>query len=169
MGEIYMKEVSRPSPESRFFVDTMPANYLYVGLIFQALPSARMIHCQRDPLDNCLFVYFQRYGLRHGYSYDLRNTASYYAGHEDMMAHWRTVYGDRILSLRYEETMRNPAEAAARLYAFCGLEYDPAAIRIEFTTDEIGHWKHYKAHLGPLRQVLPALRNRARNTRAATG
>jgi hypothetical protein len=157
MGEIYMKDVSKPSPKSRFFVDTMPENYPYVGLIFQALPSARMIHCHRDPLDNCLFVYFQRYQLRlgkHRYSYDLRNIASYYADYEDVMAHWRKIYGDRILGVRYEETVLNPTETTARIYAFCGLEYDPGAIRAEFTTDEIGHWKHYESYLGPLRQAL---------------
>ena len=157
MGEIYMKEVSRLSPESRFFVDTTPENYPYVGLIFRALPWARMIHCHRDPVDNCLFIYFQRYRLRlgkHRYSYDLRNIASYYAGYEDVMAHWRKIYGDRILGLRYEETMRNPAETTARIFAFCGLKYDPGAIRAGFTTDQIGHWKHYESYLGPLRQAL---------------
>ena len=157
MGEIYMKEVSRLSPGSRFYVDTMPGNYPYVGLIFRALPSARMIHCHRDPVDNCLFIYFQRYRLRlgkHGYSYDLRNIASYYAGYEDVMAHWRKLYGDRILSLPYEEMMRNPARTTARIFAFCGLGYDPGAIRAAFTTDQIGHWKHYESYLGPLRQAL---------------
>ncbi|MCZ6467799.1 MAG: tetratricopeptide repeat protein [Alphaproteobacteria bacterium] len=157
MGEIYMKEVSRLSPESRFFVDTMPGNYPYVGLIFRALPSARMIHCHRDPVDNCLFIYFQRYRLRlgkHRYSYDLRNIASYYAGYEDVMAHWRKIYGDRILGLPYEETMRNPAQTTTQIFAFCGLGYDPGAIRAAFTTDQIGHWKHYESYLGPLRQAL---------------
>ena len=62
-----------------------------------------------------------------------------------------------ILSVRYEDLVRNPAEIGARVYEFCGLDYDQAAIRCAFTTDEIGHWKHYAPYLGPLRWALARL------------
>ena len=154
IGELYLEKVSKLSPESRFLVDTMPGNYPYVGLIFQALPWAKIICCQRDPLDNFLFVYFQRYKAHHAYSYAFRSIAAYYADYQEIVAHWRKLYGDRILRVRYEELVGKPAESAARLYQHCGLEYDPAAIDIEFNTDEIGHWKNYESQLKPLRQIL---------------
>ena len=108
-------------------------------------------------MDHCLFVYFFRYKGGNDYSYDLGHLASYYAVHHDLMAHWLELYGDRILSVRYEDLVRNPADVGARIYAFCGLDWDPAAISHEFTTDEIGHWKHYEPYLDTLRQVLGGL------------
>ena len=74
-----------------------------------------------------------------------------------MMAHWQSLYGDRILSVRYEELVRNPADQAARLYEFCGLDYDPEKVSQAFTTDEIGRWKHYEPYLDTLRQALGGL------------
>ena len=73
------------------------------------------------------------------------------------MAHWQKLYGDWILTVRYEDLVRHPAETSARIYEFCGLDYDPAAVRHAFTTDEIGRWKHYEPYLDTLRQALGGL------------
>jgi hypothetical protein len=67
------------------------------------------------------------------------------------------LYGDRILSVRYEELVRNPADQAARIYEFCGLDYDPEKVSQAFTTDEIGRWKNYERYLDTLRQALGGL------------
>jgi hypothetical protein len=87
----------------------------------------------------------------------LKNLGSVYADHQELMAHWQGQYRDRILDVRYEELVRNPAGVGARIYEFCGLAYDPAAIRASFTTERIGHWKHYEAYLDALRQALGGL------------
>ena len=157
IGEIYMENMIRNSPDSRLFINTMPGNDPFIGLILQALPTARIIYCHRDPMDHCLFVYFYLYKAGHEFSYDLSHLASYYADRHDLMTHWQKLHGDCILSVRYEDLVRNPADVGARIYALCGLDFDPAAIRHGFTTDEIGHWKHYEPYLGALRQALGGL------------
>lgn len=164
IGEIYMQEISKDSPESRYFVNTMPSNYPYVGMIFQALPSAKIIYCHRHPLDHCLCAYFYRYKDGNGYSYDSKRLASYYVDYHDIMAHWRRLYGDRILSVGYEELVRNPVETGARVYQYCGLDFDPAAVPDTFRTDEIGRWKHYEPYLGTLRQALGGLAEESTTT-----
>ncbi len=108
-------------------------------------------------MDNCLVVYFYRYKSGYDYSYDLDHLATYYTDHHDLMAHWQRLYGDRILSVGYEDLVRNPTDVSARIYGFCGLNYDPSAVHHAFTTDEIGHWKHYEPHLDVLRQALGGL------------
>ena len=157
IGKIYMENLVENSPNSNLFIDTNPGNYRYIGMILQALPMAKIIYCHRDPIDNCLFVYFYRYARENYYSYDLSNLASYYADYQDIMAHWRRLYGDHIFSVRYEELVRNPTDIGSRIYQFYGLDYDATSVRCAFTTDEIGHWKHYESYLGPLRQALGGL------------
>jgi len=132
----------------------MPDNNVYISLILKAVPFAKLIFCQRDPLDNCLSIYFERYNINNQYSYDLKNLASYYAEYQNLMAHWIAFYGERILVVRYEELVRNPETTALRLYRHCGLDFDPAALRHAFTIDQIGHWKHYEPHLAPLHESL---------------
>ena len=149
-----MEQIVQDSPNSKYFVNTLPGNYKSIGLMLQALPSAKIIYCHRDPMDNCLLVYFTSYAHGNVHSYDLANVGSYYADYQELMAHWRGLYGDRILSVRYEELVRNPADVGARIYEFCGLDYDPGAVESAFTTDEIGHGKRYEPHLAALRQAL---------------
>ncbi len=112
-------------------------------------------------MDTCLFVYFRRYVKGNAYSHDLADVASYHAAYEDMMAHWRRLYGDRILCVQYEDLVRDPAEMSARIYGFCGLVRDSAVIESAFTADEIGHWKHYEPYLDALRQVHEGLTRRS--------
>ena len=153
---IYLDYASRQAPSCRFFVNTTPSNVRFVGLILQAIPSARVIFCHRDPLDNCLFSYFTLYKTSY-FSYDIKNLASHYADYHGLMAHWQSLYGDRVQSVAYEELVRNPTEIGARIYQYCGLEFDPAVVGDKFTMDEIGHWRHYEPYLGPLRQALGSL------------
>ncbi len=154
IGDSYMIELSKLAPDSRFFVNTMPTNYPYVGLIFRSLPWAKIIYTYRNPLDNCLVSYFYRYKKGNAYSYDLRNVASYFADYQEIMDHWRRLYGDRIPAVTYEELVQHPDRVIPSLYSYCGLDYDPAAIEIDFNSDEIGCWKNYEAHIGPLREAL---------------
>ena len=62
----YLALLRELSPGALRVVDKMPANFLYLGLIHAALPEARMIHMQRNPLDTCLSIYFENFrnGLR---------------------------------------------------------------------------------------------------------
>ncbi len=157
IGTTYLERFTRNSPSSRIFINTLPGNCRYIGIILRALPETKIIYCHRDPVDNCLFVYFRRYSKGHQYSYDLANIASYYADYQDMMAHWRRLYPDRILGVGYEDLVRNPADVGARIFRFCGLEIDPKSVRHTFTTEQIGHWHHYEPHLDTLRQALRRL------------
>jgi tetratricopeptide (TPR) repeat protein len=154
IGDSYMIELSKLAPDARFFVNTMPSNYPYVGLIFRALPWAKVIYTYRDPLDNCLISYFYRYKTGNAYSYDLRNVASYCADYQEVMDYWHKLYGDRIPAVGYEDLVRSPDRVIPSLFSYCGLDYDPAAIHADFNGDEIGRWKNYDRHLGPMRDSL---------------
>ena len=156
IGGRYMERISRGAPQARFFVNTSPANYQYLGLILRALPTARIIFCRRHPLDTCLFVYFSRYRHDNRHSYKLSALGAYYADFHRLMAHWTRLFGARILSVRYEELVADPGAAAARVSGFCDLADDAAAPLASFTAREVGHWRHYESHLRELRRALDA-------------
>src|SRR5690606_5323208 len=52
LGREYARGAAEAAGAARF-IDKMPANYMYCGIIRKALPEARIIHLQRDPLDSC--------------------------------------------------------------------------------------------------------------------
>lgn len=119
----YTAELSRRFPGAISATDKRPDNFLYLGLIKKLFPAAKIVHTTREPLDNCLSVYFLH--LDHGMSYalDLGDIGHYYRQYRRLMAHWRALYGEDILDFDYDAFVRAPKPAAQRLFEFVGLEW----------------------------------------------
>lgn len=153
IGATYLERMSSESPGSRFFVNTLPGYFAHLGLILRCLPGARVIHCRRHPLDNCLYMYFKQYRSGHEYSYSLEHLAVAYRAYRELMAHWADRYGDRLLEVRYEDLVRHPQETTDRLYAYCGLE-GSGELGILFHEREIDRWRRYETFIGSLIAAL---------------
>ena len=82
---------------SAYFIDKLPFNFLYAGLIHLALPRARIINLQRHPLDTCYAVYKQLFKDAYPFSYDLEELAQYYVAYDRLMRHWHAVMPGVIL------------------------------------------------------------------------
>jgi LPS sulfotransferase NodH len=100
-------------------------------------------------------VYFKQYSRGHEYSYKLENIAAFYKAYRDLMDYWKGLFGPRILEISYEDLVRSPDDAAAKLYRFCGIPNRSAVgNRTKFTATEIGHWRSYEPYLAPLIDAL---------------
>lgn len=120
----YLDLLARLQPGARFVIDKRPDNFLYIGLIKTLFPAARIVHTVRDPLDNCLSVYFLH--LDHGmpYALDLLDTGHYYRQYQRLMAHWRTLYGNDIVDVEYDALVREPRPHVERVLGSVGLAWD---------------------------------------------
>jgi len=160
-----------PAPERPRITDKMPYNFMHLGFIAQLFPGARIVHCRRDPMDSCLSCYFQNFSHGNFQTYRLAHLGAFYRVYEEMMAHWRAVLDLPILDLSYEALVADIEGESRRLVAFLGLDWDPRCLhfheskRIVNTAsfdqvrrpvygDSVGRWRHYAAHLGPLREAL---------------
>jgi tetratricopeptide (TPR) repeat protein len=153
--------------------DKMPGNFWYLGLIALILPTAKVIHCRRHPLDVCLSCYFQNFtyadGLR--YAFDLRNLGLYYRQYATLMEHWRKVLPLPFLEVDYEELVTGQEEVSRQLVEFCGMPWDPACLdfgknrrvirtasvwqaRQPIYTTSVKRWKQYEEFLDPLKEAL---------------
>ena len=80
MAETYLDGIGRLGPTDTLRVtDKTLVNFLYVGLILQIFPKARIIHCVRDPRDTCLSIFFQNFDDSHYYANRLENLGDYYS------------------------------------------------------------------------------------------
>ena len=75
LGKQYIGRIRKYSSESTYKTDKLPHNFMRVGLIRAILPGARIIHCTRDPLDNCLSLFKTDFEEGHRYSYDMTELA----------------------------------------------------------------------------------------------
>lgn len=152
-------------------IEKLPFNYLYIGAILRAFPTAPLIWVRRDPLDSCFAMFRTLFGAAYPFSYDFEELARYYAAYDRLMRHWTTLYGDRLIAVDYETLVAAPAEQAPRLAQRCGLDWrisaldirknqsvsltaSAAQVRDGIYTSSAGIWRSYGEHLAPLRDAL---------------
>jgi tetratricopeptide (TPR) repeat protein len=153
--------------------DKMPHNFLRVGLIHSVFPNARIIHCRRNPVDNCLSIFFQSFGGHHPYAYDLDDLAFYHREYQRLMAHWRsTIPADRLFEFDYEDMVADQENMSRRLIDFIGLDWEDACldfdrndrlvrtasirqVREKIYTRSVERWRNYAPHIAPLLSLLP--------------
>ena len=122
--------------DARLAVETMPANFMRLGLIELLFPKARIIHCRRDPLDVGLACYFRNLNVKHPYTADLSVFGLYLRQYQKMMAHWRAELPTPMLEVDYEALVAEPEAQARCIVEFCGLEWDPTCLEDSYR--EIG-------------------------------
>ncbi len=130
LGREYMRGARQMAGGNPCFIDKMPANYMYCGVIHKALPNARIIHLVRDPLDTCYAIFKTLFFNAYDFSYDQEELAEYYIAYRRLMAHWHEVMPGVILDVRYEDLVTDPEAQSRRIYEWCGLEWSPAVLDV---------------------------------------
>ena len=174
LGSAYLSRAASFRGTEPRFVDKLPLNFLYCGLIARALPNARIIHVRRDPMDSCYAMFKTWFDSAYPFSYDLDELGRYYAAYSRLMEHWRSVIPDRILDIDYEDVVDDVEAAARRITAFCELPWSPACgkpqensvptttasaaqVRHPVHRRSVGRWLKYEAQLKPLANLLAEL------------
>ncbi|HKG73146.1 MAG TPA: sulfotransferase, partial [Aestuariivirgaceae bacterium] len=167
----YLTELDRHSRTALRVVDKMPHNFMLLGFFALLFPKARIVHCRRDPMDNCVSIYTHRFNAAHGYSTDMKILGLYYREYRRLMDHWRKVLPLRMFELQYEEMIANQEAMSRKLIDFAGLEWDDACLSFHDTertvrtlsrwqvrqpiyTTSVKRWKKYEEFLDPLQEGL---------------
>lgn len=160
---------ARASGVSRI-VDKMWANFAYLGFIFAMFPKARIIHCQREPMDVCLSCYQCNFNSIR-WACRLEDIGLYFREYKRTMDHWRAVLPASIHDVPYEQMVADPEGMSRQLISFCGLEWSDRClefynqkqavqtasrvqVRRPIYSTSVGRWKKYETHLLPLQQAI---------------
>jgi tetratricopeptide (TPR) repeat protein len=175
IGDAYLERARHHRPKDRArFIDKLPANFMYVGHIARALPNARIVCLRRQPMDTIWSNYknlFASQSAYYAYSYDLMDTARYYARFDRLMAMWETLWPGRVLQLSYEALVADQEGQTRRLLEHCGLTWDDAClsfhtnsaavatpsaaqVRRPLNADAVGKWRSHEEALEPVRAWL---------------
>ena len=155
-------------------IEKLPMNYLYLGAIHRALPNAKLVLVNREPVDSCFAMYRTLFGEAYPFSYDFDDLAKYYAAYHRLMNHWRACLGDTLCEITYEDLVGSPAQVGAGVAQYCGLQWREEAVEIHTRASvsltasaaqirrpiygsSSGRWRRYRTHLEPLVQALRRL------------
>jgi tetratricopeptide (TPR) repeat protein len=131
LGENYLKSTLPDTQNTPRFIDKLPLNSLYVGLIHLALPKAKIIYIQRHPMDTCLAIFKQIFTEGYPFSYDLTELARYQIAHYQLMKHWQQVLPGVIHTVHYEDLVDDITGQTKALLDFCELDWQPQCCEFE--------------------------------------
>jgi tetratricopeptide (TPR) repeat protein len=172
LGERYLDSTrifrKRGAPH---FIDKMPNNWLYVGLIQLILPNATIVDARRHPLGCCFSCFKQNFARGQSFTYSLEDLGSYYRDYVALMAHFDVVLPGRVHRVLYERMVEDTDAEVRRLLAHCGLAFEEACLRFHeneravrtasseqvrqpIFRDSLEQWRHYDPWLGPLKMAL---------------
>ncbi len=115
---------------------------------------------------------FRFYG-GHAYANDLGDLGWYIGQHRRLMAHWRAVLPNPMMTVLLSDWVADFDGTLRRVLAFLDLPYDPACarfyeverrvrtvsrtqVRAPVNAAGIGRWRQYESHLAPLIAELDA-------------
>jgi tetratricopeptide (TPR) repeat protein len=167
----YLRMIRDLAPAADFVTDKRPDNYLYIGLIKRLFPTAKIVLTTRDPLDNCLSIYFLHLDQSMSYALNLEHIGHHYRQYRRLMAHWRAVFGADIFEVSYDELVGGTLAPMQSLITFLGLEWTDRCTEVPVNGRAIktasvwqvreplyrrssGRSQHYARQLAALREDL---------------
>jgi len=171
LGQDYLKNTEELTKNSPMFIDKMPMNFLYTGLIQQALPNAKIIHLTRSPMAACYAIYKTSFGQAYPFSYNLNDLAKYYIAYRQLMTHWQQRNPNNFIEINYEKLVTSPAEVSKKAFDFVGLNWHEEYLQLEnnkqasatasssqvragIYQSSVELWRNYHNELAQLRQTL---------------
>jgi tetratricopeptide (TPR) repeat protein len=171
LGRAYIEATRPQTGKTARFVDKLPTNYLYAGLIRRALPRARIIALARGPMDSCYAMYKTLFNGAYPFSYDLTELGQYYVAWHRLMRHWGSTLGESLLIIQYEDLVTHQEAVSRQMLQHCGLAWEDTClsfhdqkaavttasatqVRQAMYSSSVGKWRHFEAELQPLNAAL---------------
>jgi tetratricopeptide (TPR) repeat protein len=174
LGKSYIASTRAVTGNTAKFVDKMPLNVLYAGFILQALPKAKIVCLDRDPLDTIVSNFRQLFAVNYSYynyAYDLTTTAEFYLFFKNLMQTWQRLFPENFYIVNYEKLVNDPETEAKKVIDFCGLSWQEACLEINKNTapvatasavqvrsainnKSVGNWKKYNLYLDTVKDIL---------------
>lgn len=171
LAQTYMSDSIPQNFTESFFIDKLPLNFLYLGLIHQSMPDAKIIHIKRHPVASCFAIYRQWFRDIYPFSYDLIDLARYFVAYKKLTDFWQSHMPDAIHTVEYERLVEQPEGELRKVLAFCGLPWEQNVLAFHENTSPSTtasavqvrqpihskskeRWRRYASHLTPLIEAL---------------
>ena len=116
-------------------------------------------------------MYRTLFASAYPFSYDLREVARYYCAYQRLIDYWRSLLGEALFVVQYEQLVEHPSAVGTRLANHCGVRWDGRALALEQHTavsltasaaqvrrpiygTSSGRWRHYHSALAPMIATL---------------
>ena len=124
IGKDYCNELNNIN-DAKKVTDKLPFNFIFIGFIKCCLPEAKIIHCTRNAKDTCISILKNYFPLDDvGFAHSESEIVEYYKEYNSLMKHWKSIFGDEIFDLSYEQNILNPKKTLEDLLKYLELDWD---------------------------------------------
>ena len=171
LSDEYAEKVNDTLAKQIYTVDKNLYNFSLIEVIARAMPSARIIHCRRHPLDNILSMLRSNLEAGNNYTSDPLDAAKFLIHQEKTMSRFKHKYEKRIFTFDYDKFVNNPEKMLHPLIDWLGMEWTEGFLHPEtsdrlinnasaiqarqpITSKSVGKWKNYRELLKPAEEAL---------------
>ena len=136
---VYYDFLKRFKASEPFITDKAPLNFRWIGFIKILFPNSKIIHCSRNPKDNCLSIFknFFEGGLDFGYNQ--KELGTYYNLYLDLMNFWEEQFPNTIYNAQYEKIIEDPENEIRNMIKFCDLRWEENCLNFIITKLQLKH------------------------------
>jgi hypothetical protein len=125
INEQYFEKISSLNFDQKVLTDKALINFKWIGFIKIFFPNSKIIHCKRDPKDNCLSIYKNNFSSHSmNWAYDQKNISNYHNNYSSLMQFWNSKIPEFIHTIEYEKLISDKKNEIKKLLEFCDLEMD---------------------------------------------
>ena len=123
--EKYLEFINFHDFKTDIITDKAPQNFIWIGFIKLFFPNSKIIHCSRNPKDNCLSIYKNYFTSETmSWAYNENSIAKYYNQYLRIMKFWDFKFDNSIFDANYERIVNSPEKEIRKMISFCDLDWD---------------------------------------------
>ena len=168
----YQSLINNLSPQAEYFVDKMPTNFLWIGIISRLFPNTLFVNIRRNPMAVVWSNYKHYFASKElNFSNNFDDIIAYFRAYEDLMNFWKNNLNQEIYELNYEQLTTNPKNEIKNLLKFCGLDWENSClsfykkdglvqtasrsqVRKPIYKGSSNEWKKYAKHLAAIEKKV---------------
>jgi len=128
MSKKYLKYLDYFNYKEKFVTDKAPLNFRWIGFIKLIFPGAKIIHCQREPKNNCLSLYKNFFEGGLDFTYSEQDIVDYHRSYTKLMAFWNSKKNNNILNIKYEDLINNNENKIREIVNYCDLNWEKSCL-----------------------------------------
>jgi len=131
------------------FTDKTLENFFFIGLIKKIFPQAKVINCQRNPVDSIMSILKNNLG-NISWSHSIKHIFSYFDLYYKKINFFKKSFPNFIYDLQFENFQNDPENESKKLMQFCNLSWNKKCLEFYKRKDIVSYTASYQQIRKPI-------------------
>ena len=120
----YLDYTKNLNTKNKHFLDKSLLNFMWIGFIKILFPYSKIIHCHRDPKNNCLSIYKNLFRDGLGFAHNEEDLIEFYKAYLDLMNFRKSKNITNLIDVNYEDLIKDSKNEIKKIINHCELDWE---------------------------------------------